>query len=127
MASETNPEPNTQVNPKPTALSNAYYHWLGGIYAHLLDNEQHGLDTDTNAVINAANSKLAPHEYHPDLVDTLRLDIAKAKTTLRHDKEGFAAEWKKIEADLAVKLLSIADKTDVELNALRDDARHNHP
>jgi len=117
MATETNPEHN--------ALSNAYYHWLGGIYAQLLDGDQHGHDADTNAVIDAANSKLAPHEYHPDLVDTLRLDIAKAKTTLRHDKEEFAVEWKKIEADLAVKLLSIADKTDVELNALREDTRHN--
>ena len=116
----------TKPDSEPSALSNAYYHWLQGIYAHLLDSDQHGHEANADAIINAANAQFAPHDYHPDLVDTLRLDIAKAQNTLRHDKASFAAEWQKIEADLAVKLLSIADQTDVKLNALRQDAAHDH-
>ncbi|MHB1230322.1 MAG: hypothetical protein ACYCY3_08475 [Halothiobacillus sp.] len=104
----------------PHSISDAYYHWLGTIYARLLDDESRAIDRKTDHIIDEARDELAPHDYHPDLVDTLRIDIAKARTTLRHDREAFAQEWRKIEQDLAVKLLSIADKTDVELNAMRE-------
>jgi hypothetical protein len=103
-------------------LSDRYYHWLGTIYARLLDDESRAIKRHSDEIIDESRAELAEHEYHPDLVDTLRIDIAKAQTTLRHDREAFAKEWQNIEQDLANKLLSIADKTDVELNAMREEA-----
>ena len=108
------------------SLSDRYYHWLGTIYARLLDDESRAIKRHSDEIIDESRHELAEHEYHPDLVDTLRLDIAKAQTTLRQDREAFAKEWRDIEADLGVKLLSIADKTDVELNALREEANQKH-
>lgn len=104
------------------SLSDRYYHWLGTIYARLLDDESRAIKRHSDEIIDESRAELAEHEYHPDLVDTLRIDIAKAQTTLRQDREAFAKEWQNIEQDLANKLLSIADKTDVELNAMREEA-----
>lgn len=106
----------------PESLSDRYYHWLGTIYARLLDDESQAIKRHSDEIIDESRHELAEHEYHPDLVDTLRIDIAKAQTTLRQDREAFAKEWQNIEQDLANKLLSIADKTDVELNAMREEA-----
>lgn len=110
------------------SLSDRYYHWLGTIYARLLDDDDKPTERHSDEIIDEARAELAEHDYHPDLVDRLRIDIANAQTTLRHDREAFAKEWRTIEADLGVKLLSIADKTDVELNALRDKTHSpQHP
>ncbi|ANJ66566.1 hypothetical protein A9404_03490 [Halothiobacillus diazotrophicus] len=103
-------------------LRDAYYQWLAKIYSHLLDDDARS----TDAIIDETPHELAPHEYHPDLVDNLRIDIAAARTTLRQDREEFTREWRKIEQDLAVKLLSIADKTDVELAAMREETADRH-
>ncbi len=61
--------------------------------------------------------------YQPDMVDSLRLGIAAAQQTLRYDQAEFANEWRSIEADLAVKLLAIADPTEVQLNALAQQSQ----
>lgn len=109
------------AQPAHQSLSDRYYHWLGTIYARLLDDEDRAIKRHSDEIIDESRHELAEHEYHPDLVDTLRIDIAKAQSTLRNDREAFAREWRKIEEDLGNKLLSIADKTDVELNALREE------
>lgn len=108
---------NTEEKTEHGSLRDAYYHWLAKIYTRLLDDANQPTDT----IIDESRHELAPHDYHPDLVDQLRIDIAAARTTLRHDREEFTREWRKIEQDLAVKLLSIADKTDVELAAMREE------
>lgn len=108
------------------SLSDRYYHWLGTIYARLLDDESRSIQRHSDEVIDESRHELAEHEYHPDLVDRLRIDIAKAQTTLRRDRQDFAKEWRDIEANLGVKLLSIADKTDVELNAMREETDQTH-
>lgn len=115
-------------NAKPAheSLSDRYYHWLGTIYARLLDDESRAIKRHSDEIIDESRHELAEHEYHPDLVDQLRIDIAKAQTTLRHDREAFAKQWRDIEADLANRLLSIADKTDVELNAMREETNLKH-
>jgi hypothetical protein len=109
------------------SLSDRYYHWLGTIYARLLDDESRAITRHSDEIIDESRAALADHEYHPDLVDNLRIDIAKAQTTLRQDREAFAREWQNIEQDLANKLLSIADKTDIELNAMREEANLKRP
>ncbi|WP_407276718.1 hypothetical protein [Halothiobacillus sp. DCM-1] len=108
----------------PLSLSDRYYHWLASIYARLIDTEQRAIDRQTDQLIDEASDEhLHPAGvYHPDMVDTLRLEIAAARQTLRHDRSAFAEEWRTIEADLAVKLLSVADPTEVQLNALRSAA-----
>lgn len=112
---------NTEQKTDHGSLRDAYYNWLAKIYTRLLDDETQSTDT----IIDESRHELAPHDYHPNLVDNLRIDIAAARTTLRRDREEFTREWRKIEQDLAVKLLSIADKTDVELAAMREEnAQH---
>lgn len=107
------------------SLNDRYYQWLAAIYAHLIDTNERVIDRqiDSSATDQLIDEASAAHlksagVYHPDVIDTLRLDIAAAQQTLRHDRDAFAEEWRNIEADLAVKLLSIADPTDVQLNAI---------
>lgn len=112
---------NSNPNTDHETLRDTYYRWLAKIYIRLLDDESQS----TDSIIDESRHELATHDYHPSLVDHLRIDIAAARTTLRRDREEFTREWRKIEQDLAVKLLSIADKTDVELEAMREaNAQH---
>lgn len=106
------------------SLSDRYYHWLATIYAHLIDDQQRAIDRRSDQIVDeASTAHLHPAGvYQPDMVDSLRLRIAAAQQTLRHDQGEFAEEWRKIEADLAVKLLAIADPTDVQLNAMHQQA-----
>ncbi len=103
------------------SLNDRYYHWLASIYAHLIDTEQRAIDRQTDHIIDeACDEHLHPAGvYHPDMVDTLRLKIAEARNTLRQDRAAFSKEWHDIEADLAAKLLAVADPTEVQLNALK--------
>ena len=121
------------------SLSDRYYQWLAAIYARLIDDQQGAmsrpidqLSSDahhSNQIIDAASTThLHPAGvYHPDMVDSLRLRIAAAQQTLRRDQTEFAHEWRQIEADLAAKLLAIADPTEVQLNALSQQSQAKKP
>ena len=118
-----------------TNLSDRYYHWLAAIYARLIDDQQRAMNRQSDQILDeahqsdqiideASTAHLHPAGiYQPDMVDSLRLRIAAAQQTLRRDQTEFAEEWRHIEADLAVKLLAIADPTEVQLNALAQQSQ----
>ena len=127
MTNEGKKHESAPDEPARDRLSDRYYHWLGTIYARLLDDEDRAIKRHSDEIIDETRHELADHDYHPDLVDKLRMEIAEAQSTLRHDREAFMKQWRDIEADLGIKLLSIADPTDVRLNTLREEAERKQP
>lgn len=113
------------------ALRTGYYHLLEKLYEKLLPDSPEQKPASQKEIILLIEDETGDNEQGHEVREALRSDLKHLGDQLREEgaetREAWLHEWRDIESDWAAKLLAIADKTDVELAAWREEAERHAP
>lgn len=108
------------------ALRAGYYHLLERLYARMMEQERHS-DKNLDSAIQAEAEQLATEDesdrHH--LADALREDLRHARELLYLESAPIRDTWRKWRGEAGEKLLSLADRTDLTLEQIREEAERH--
>jgi len=127
----TQQSPSDEHSETYKALRAGYYHLLEKLYEKLLDSDGDQQKIPQKDVVLLIETETDEDEQGHEIREAMKADLEHLEERMRKGgseaREDWLKEWHDIESDWAAKLLTIADRTDVELAAMREEAERHQP
>lgn len=110
-------------------LRHGYYQLLERIYARLLDEPEHP-PANRARLAQLADEEIAAldtPDFRHEIAEAVKDDLEYTRETLASEGENIRETLRDWVGDLGARLLSIADRTDVTLEQIRNEAERTRP